>query len=880
MKKALTLFAIAVVLAGCGSGSSGSRFYFEDNPAAGENEDKITVALDEALLNQPLLFQASVSTYLNIDQFTGLKSRIVSFQDRGNQIILAEDMSSYTVHRRPYEPAALVSFPIIDRSQGKVTIDFNKGFNKLFVYNDWYASDFGGKYVSSTWDQADLRVSYLNKAERVDEAVVIEQIARLPQAPIRVLYYFTPYQPDKEFDPTESSDFRNYGFFETSPIYREQGLPVTYATKFQHKNGISYALSANTPVKWRDAVSDGILYWNKAFGEEVITVEIAPESVKAPDFRYNLVQWMEYETAAFAYADAQMDPLTGEVRHAQVFFPSSWAISGKEKARRVLEMFKKAVASEPGLSIIGLEKEGTCRHRLAHGFRRTLSQLLAEDADDNVFHRASEDYIREVVAHEVGHTLGLRHNFAGTLVNQSDAGERERLMKLYLQDALDYEVIPEMTSSVMDYHPFLESVLVGRGIAEGKPALAYDKKAIDLLYRGASSGESGHPKFCTDSSYALDCLRFDYGRSPVDYYLNEGKKYQERLAYDLLESFIFAKAPLFLDPIRINEVAIDGSTIAIYLNLHRFQMSSLLKYGTYLDIQAEFPTITDLNREEAKSSVLDRHLEGITRFGGLEKIYAQLDKDYLDQLEKRFLELLSQKRTGTGPGGPYSFTDQEVSYLKKMIKKLVAVLKEKIPRAELDSLLVVGSDLPEHEIFNQIASLYKDRATKIILEESGESTGPYTFTYKKEGDDEAIAATLTLPTFAYPAATRLRAVKLLDESRGTSFGWRQLFQASKEIQSAFEGIMEKALKPLEHDEIEHLKLPPEVGEWYLENKEILDALNMVAMSDASRTKGLAEDDDGDSADSFARLLHRIEENRNLGKFHLPELVKQWKLLKD
>ena len=89
-----------------------------------------------------------------------------------------------------------------------------------------------------------------------------------------------------------------------------------------------------------------------------------------------------------------------------------------------------------------------------------------------------EKYIQEVTTHEIGHTLGLRHNFKGSLVPP--------------------------TSSVMEYND------VDAALAQPTPG-PYDKQAIDYLY-GASTALPTLP-FCTDGDTLFDpnCVRFDPG---------------------------------------------------------------------------------------------------------------------------------------------------------------------------------------------------------------------------------------------------------------------------------------------------------------------------------------------------------------------------------
>ena len=53
---------------------------------------------------------------------------------------------------------------------------------------------------------------------------------------------------------------------------------------------------------------DGILYWNHAFGKDIVEAKKAPAGVTAPDADYNVIQWVPWDNAGFAYADDLMDP--------------------------------------------------------------------------------------------------------------------------------------------------------------------------------------------------------------------------------------------------------------------------------------------------------------------------------------------------------------------------------------------------------------------------------------------------------------------------------------------------------------------------------------------------------------------------------------------
>jgi hypothetical protein len=165
-----------------------------------------------------------------------------------------------------------------------------------------------------------------------------------------------------------------------------------------------------------------VFYWNQALGRSAIRVIDAPPTVRAPNPDYNVIQWVtsgEYASTSYI----QSDPLTGQVLHAHVFVLPELMMDGD------------------------LEQQN--------------------------------DHLRYIVAHEVGHALGLRHNFA-----------------------------PTDAATVMDYFTLPQMLQIGRGIRTGAPPLRYDTAVVRHVYLDAPLDLDMLPPFCTDNQEGCMPFRF------------------------------------------------------------------------------------------------------------------------------------------------------------------------------------------------------------------------------------------------------------------------------------------------------------------------------------------------------------------------------------
>jgi hypothetical protein len=159
------------------------------------------------------------------------------------------------------------------------------------------------------------------------------------------------------------------------------------ATTSEPVKPIIYYVDRAIPEPIRSAVLEGVGWWNTAFTsagyKDAFQVKLLPEGVDPMDIRYNVIEWIPRSTRGWAYGTAIYDPRTGEIINGHVNFD----------ALRIRQVF--------------LIAQG-----LLNPFGKDPAAL--KKANDMALAR-----IRQLAAHESGHTLGLEHNYAGSIVNRS-----------------------------------------------------------------------------------------------------------------------------------------------------------------------------------------------------------------------------------------------------------------------------------------------------------------------------------------------------------------------------------------------------------------------------------------------------------------------------
>lgn len=719
------------------------------NRSSDSEADLDEVVINKSALEKEFLLFGNMIPQTQEPTSHGMKGRVVAFRRSGNSVFMLEATQGHVVSTSLPATLILANFPIIAETADSLVIDFNRGMNEAFVDGDWYAFDEGGNtYVDSTASER-IHTSFISSVAQVGNALEVRQIAQIPEQAASQLqiqtgsnspskdpakpqslslqlvpgqtnlnsyefrYYIEPYHPNPNYSPRESSDFSRVGFFTVNPqVEASSGRTTTRITTWDLSKPVVYAVSANTPKEFHDAVKEGALYWNKVFGKEVVQVIDAPAGVTAPDPQYNVIQWVEDDSAGFAYADGLADPRSGELLHAQIFMTSVFGVEGALRMPKLLrEMPQSATGTSGQFRPSFMQSSELCDRPFDQTITQAVTQLRSKGVTaPAVYLKAGQDYVRSTVAHEVGHTLGLRHNFAGSLASTASPDEVDKMFNDYILNG----TIPSgqyFSSSIMEYNVFVEDVLHSSMMKQQQLVLPYDKIAMQWGYFGTPIDDSNTPIFCTDTQEAkfLDCITFDQGAKPIVANMMANRKAMNLLPASLVEKYILAKSPtdprdvkplqsLALDPVAITKTLTD---------VIKTQISWLDKLEKTPSIRTHrlFPFDTDFYKDDMDSAQTDFIASQVAEAGGIRSVLFQLvlPQDATADSKGHLMEELADAgldaylaradvRSGIGWDGKtqYTLTDADVALISANGKKLFGEIQKNAFEATIE-LIAQGS---------------------------------------------------------------------------------------------------------------------------------------------------------------------------------------------
>ncbi|MGE5087646.1 MAG: zinc-dependent metalloprotease, partial [Candidatus Levyibacteriota bacterium] len=365
-------------------------------------------------------------------------------------------------------------------------------------------------------------------------------------------YYYTFARlPDLPMQPRRADD--RVGYFTTDVLDFTSDVPRVPVEHFvdrwrlekkdpaaalsEPRQPIVFWLDRNIPVKYREPIREGILEWNKAFErigfKDAIRVEVQPDDADfdTSDIRHASVRWQTVAKTAYgAIGPSVVDPRTGEILDADIGIDANNV--------RVVRSLRGEYLPSPTAALAALDASPAafradaraCSYEEAAtqdaAFALSLLEARGEIAPDSPeVDRFVDAFLKAVTMHEVGHTLGLRHNFrASTIYTEAELADPAFTEK------------NGIAGSVMEYNPFNIAV---QGERQGQFNMStlgpYDYWAIEYAYKPLPAGEeaadlakiaarSNEPRL----AYASDEDVFGFGIDPAVNILDLG---QDPLAY-------------------------------------------------------------------------------------------------------------------------------------------------------------------------------------------------------------------------------------------------------------------------------------------------------------------------------------------------------------
>jgi len=319
------------------------------------------------------------------------------------------------------------------------------------------------------------------------------------------------------------------------------------------KQPIVYWIENTVPLEYRDYIREGVLMWNKAFErigfKDAVVVKQQPDNADwdPADVRYSTLRWFNgYPDPGFAEGPHRSNPFTGEIYDADIRFDASFTRFAHREINELIGPVAMPWLENPPRHFMAPWNKGPsefCDYAQGAALDAEFSfNLLVErgmDPDGPEAKKFVHDYMVEVAAHEVGHTLGLRHNFRASTIHT-------------LAQAQDLALTEKegLVGSVMDYIP---TIIALPGEKQGQfhqtELGPYDYWAIEYAYKpiDAATPEGELPELQKIASRAasdpllaydtdedagigedpvnMDPLvnRFDFGSDPLEFYAHSIK---------------------------------------------------------------------------------------------------------------------------------------------------------------------------------------------------------------------------------------------------------------------------------------------------------------------------------------------------------------------
>jgi len=386
-----------------------------------EAEGKIWLEIDK--LGQEFIYVNSLaagigSNDIGLDRSQLGSTRVVKFERIGPKVLLVQPNYDYRANsgvrleqksvNEAFAQSVLFGFDVAAEEDGRVLIDATD-----FLMQDAHGvaerlqrSNQGNYSVDKSRSAIYLPGTFNFPKNSEFETMLtftgsgaggwLRSVAPSPDAVTVHQHHSFVELPDDGYEPRQL-DYRS-GYYGVS--YQDYSTPIgeklekQYAVRHRLEKKdpnaeisepvepIIYYLDNGTPEPVRTALLEGGAWWNEAFEaagyKDAFEIRMLPDDAHPLDVRYNVINWVHRSTRGWSYGSSVSDPRTGEIIKGNVLLGSLRVRQDYLIAEGLLAPYEEGIDPDPEM----------------------LDMALAR--------------IRQLSAHEIGHTLGISHNFAAS----------------------------------------------------------------------------------------------------------------------------------------------------------------------------------------------------------------------------------------------------------------------------------------------------------------------------------------------------------------------------------------------------------------------------------------------------------------------------------
>lgn len=391
-----------------------------------ESDGKMRLKIER--WNEEFLYVSSLtaglgSNDIGLDRNQLGATRVVRFERSGPKVLLVQSNYDYRAESDNAAERAAVSEAFAESVVWGFTVEAEDGEGVLVDASDFFMRDAHNvtqRLKRSDQGQYKLDASrtafYLPRTKNFETNTEVEVTLTYTGDPegvwvrsvspdarsltLRQHHTFAKLPDDgyekREFDPRAGMHSISY-FDYATPIGSPLEKRFVVRHRLQKKNPnepisdpvepIVYYLDPGTPEPVRSALIEGASWWNQAFEaigyRDAFQVKVLPEGADPMDLQYNMINWVHRATRGWSYGSSVVDPRTGEIIKGHVTLGSLRVRQDYLIAQGLLSPFDDASTRVPEVEALALAR------------------------------------LRQLSAHEVGHTIGFAHNYVSSAANRS-----------------------------------------------------------------------------------------------------------------------------------------------------------------------------------------------------------------------------------------------------------------------------------------------------------------------------------------------------------------------------------------------------------------------------------------------------------------------------